>query len=135
MKWFSIRELTKSNTAYKYKIDNTPSEQQKKYIEALIDNVLDPIREEYGKPVYVNSGFRCRELNKKVGGVDGSHHLCENGYAAADITARSKEENKLLFGICIALNLPFCQLIDESNFSWIHVSYNEDDVKREILHL
>ena len=54
---------------------------------------------------------------------------------AADITAGSKQENKKLFDLARKLNLPFCQLIDEKNFAWVHISYDKNNVKRQILHL
>ena len=53
----------------------------------------------------------------------------------ADITAGSKVENKKLFDLAQELNLPYCQLIDERGFSWVHISYDKDNVKRQILHL
>lgn len=54
---------------------------------------------------------------------------------AADITAGSKQENRKLFDLAQELNLPYCQLIDEKNFSWVHISYDPNNVKRQILHL
>lgn len=135
MKWFTVEELTKSDTAKKHKIKNQPNEEQNALLEEFIDVILDPIREEYGNAIYVNSGFRCKKLNKLVGGVVNSHHCCEDGYVAADITAGSVANNRLLFGIAIALDLPFCQLIDESRFKWIHISYNKEDIRKQVLHL
>ena len=73
----------------------------------------------YGKPITVNSGYRCPKLNDAVGGAKNSQHMRGE---AADITAGSKMENKRLFEL-IWDNLPFDQLIDESNYSWVHVSY------------
>lgn len=54
---------------------------------------------------------------------------------AADITGGSKQENKKLFELAQELNLPFCQLIDERGFTWVHISYDPKNVKRQILHL
>lgn len=132
MKYFSIKELCKSDTAKARGIDNTPNEEVKANLEALIDNVLDPLREAYGKPIYINSGYRCPELNKAVGGVSTSEH--QSG-RAADIDTHDYEENKKLFKLIQELNLPFRQLIDESNLSWVHVSYNPNDIKRQVLKL
>ena len=61
MKYFTIEELCHSDTANARGIDNTPTEEVKANLEALIDNVLDPLREAYGKPIYLNSGYRCPE--------------------------------------------------------------------------
>lgn len=131
-KYFTIEELCHSDTANARGIDNTPTEEVKENIQALIDNVLDPLREAYGKPIYVNSGYRCHELNKAVGGVSTSEH--QSG-RAADIDTHDYNENKKLFELVQELNLPFRQLIDESNLSWLHISYNANDIKRQVLKL
>lgn len=132
MKYFTISELCKSDTAKARGIDNTPTEEVKRNLEALINNVLDPLREAYGKPIYVNSGYRCPKLNKAVGGVSTSEHLTGR---AADIDTRTYGGNKKLFKLAQELNLPFRQLIDESNLSWVHISYNAKDIKRQVLKL
>ena len=131
-KYFTIEELTKSEIAIKEHINNAPNAEQIANLNALIDNVLDPLRHAYGKPLIVNSGFRCDTLNKLVGGAKNSHHRCENGYAAADITTRNKRENKVVFDLAQQLNLPYCELGNESNYSWIHISYNPHDIRREV---
>lgn len=138
-KYFTIEELTQSETAERLGIDNTPNEKQKVNMRLLIFEILDPLREAYGKPIYVNSGFRCEELNIAVGGALHSHHKCNNGYAAADITATNKRDNKRLFELIQGLNLPFCQLIWESGNEeypeWIHISYNTKDIRKEVKYL
>jgi uncharacterized protein YcbK (DUF882 family) len=72
--YFTIEELTRSETADKYNIDNTPSLQIETNLNYLITK-LNPIRELYGHPIYVNSGYRCEKLNRKVGGHNKSFHL------------------------------------------------------------
>ena len=131
LKYFTINEMIRSSKAKQYKIDNRPNEEQEKNIHALIMNVLDPLREAFGKPICVNSGFRCEELNALVGGVKNSHHLCNGGYAAADLNTRTKKGNRRLFELAQELDLPFCQLIDKYNATWIHISYNPDDIRKE----
>lgn len=74
MKYFTIDEMVRSDTAKKYGIDNRPSEEIKSNIILFIETVLDPIREDWGGPVTVSSGYRCPELNKKVGGAENSGH-------------------------------------------------------------
>ena len=120
MKYFTIEELTRSTTARLRGIDNTPSQQVINNLIALVDNVLDPLREAWGKPLHVNSGYRCRALNKAVGGVPASQHMRGE---AADITAGSKDANRELYSLLKRLNLPVDQAINEKDFSWIHVSY------------
>lgn len=114
-----MKELTKSSTSDKLGIDNTPTPEASVALSNLVTHVLDPLREMYGKPITVNSGYRCPKLNAAVGGAKTSQHMRGE---AADITAGSKTENKKLFEL-IRDNLPFDQLIDESNYSWMHVSY------------
>lgn len=129
--YFTIEELTRSETAKRLHIDNTPTEKQKVYLRLLIFHVLDPLRDAYGKPITVNGAFRCEELNIAVGGTLNSHHRCNDGYAAADITVGSKKGNKELYQLIRTLNLPVCQCINENDYSWLHVSYNPKDVRRE----
>lgn len=132
MKWFSVEELTRSDTAQRLGIDNTPGREAVASMEALVENVLDPLREAWGKPLRVTSGYRSPKLNVAVGGSRTSHHM--KGMAA-DITTGNRVENRRLFQLIIDLNLPFSQLIDEKNFSWIHVSYDPADIKRQVLRL
>lgn len=131
MKYFTIKELCKSSTASDLGIDNTPTQEIINNLELLVDNVLDPLRNEYGSPIIVNGGYRCEKLNTAVGGSKNSQHKYGQ---AADITAKSKKENKKLFKLIQDLNLPFDQLIDEKNYSWIHVSYSKKN-RKQVLHL
>lgn len=122
-----MKELIKSSTADKLGIDNTPTPEASVALSNLVTYVLDPLREMYGKPITINSGYRCPKLNAAVGGAKNSQHMRGE---AADITAGSKEENKKLFEL-IRDNLPFDQLIDESNYSWVHVSYVSSSKNRK----
>lgn len=131
MKYFTLKELTRSTTATAKGIDNTPTPEVEKNLTLLVENVLDPLREIYGKPITVNSGYRCPELNKAVRGSKTSDHV--KGFAA-DITGGSKEENERIFNI-IKHNFHFKQLIDEKGFSWVHVSYDTSNLKNQILKL
>lgn len=120
MKYFTLRELTASATASRLGIDNTPSPQAMNNLNALVTHLLDPLREKFGRPIYVNSGYRCPELNKAVGGSLTSQHLTGE---AADITAGNKRENRRLYELLQSLKLPVDQAINECDYSWIHVSY------------
>lgn len=133
MKYFTIKELTKSDTAKRSKINNTPTKQEEENLVALIENVLDPLREAYGKPIIVTSGYRCERLNKLVKGSKTSQHRF--GQAADIRTVQdTMEENKKLFDLAQKLNLPFDQLIDEYNYDWVHISYSPRN-RRQILHI
>jgi len=120
MKYFTIKELTRSTTARLRGIDNTPSQQVINNLTALVDNVLDPLREAWGMPIHVNSGYRCKALNEAVGGVPASQHMLGE---AADITVGTPTLNRHLYAMLRRLNLPVDQAINEHDFSWIHVSY------------
>lgn len=140
MKYFSIGELCRSNVADLKGIPNHPNTFQKMNMEKLIDRVLDPIRSLYAKPIYVNSGFRSATLNKVIGGAKYSQHMEGK---AADITAGNPKENKKLWDVILFLyqegDIDFDQLINEKpineNPSWIHISYNEDNNRGQILTL
>lgn len=130
--YFTYQELIKSSTADKKGINNIPNKEEEENIYKLINNVLNPVREMWGSPIIVNSGFRSIELNKSVGGASNSQHLTGN---AADITTGTKEGNKRLFDMIVNSNIEFDQLIDENNFSWIHISFNQCKNRKQVLHL
>lgn len=120
---FDLEEFVNSPTAQKYNIDNTPDEQVKNNIIQLVTNILQPIREEWGKPLMVNSGYRCQALNNKVGGSKTSQHLTGD---AADITTGNASDNKKLFHIIVDMcqqnKVTYGQLIDEYGYKWLHIS-------------
>lgn len=126
MKYFSIKELTSSATAVRKGIDNTPTPTIRVALTALVSNVLDPLRELYGKPIIVTSGYRCPKLNKAVGGATNSQHTKGE---AADIRSVSDKysDNKKLFELIKKSSLPFDQLIWEygtdTGPDWIHISF------------
>lgn len=131
MKHFTIKELSHSDTALAKGIDNFPTADAISNLTKLVDNVLDPLREKYGKPIRVSSGYRSAILNRSVNGATSSQHRLGE---AADITTGSKDENRRLFAI-IKNELLFDQLIDEKNFSWVHVSFREGRNRKQVLKL
>lgn len=118
-KHISIEEATVSNTALRLGIDNTPPNDVLEAMKAVSINCFEPIRKWYGKPIRVNSFYRCPALNKAVNGSPTSQHVKGE---AIDISAGSKEENKKLYEWAKA-NLIFDQLINEYDFTWIHISF------------
>lgn len=125
MSHFTLNELTKSATAKRLKIDNTPTEKVLKNLVELIDKVLEPLRKAYGKPIIVTSGYRCPKLNKAVGGSATSQHVLGQ---AADIRSVSDDpkENKVIFDTAKRLieegKIKVGQLIDEYSYNWVHIS-------------
>jgi hypothetical protein len=129
MKHFTLEELTRSDTALRLGIDNTPPPSVVQNLHHLVEVLLDPLREAFGKPIYVNSGYRCPALNTAVGGSRNSQHIQGQ---AADIrphlnppqrggVATRGEANAELGRLLIDLNLPFDQLIIYPTF--LHVSW------------
>lgn len=125
MKYFTLYELCKSDTAKKQNIDNFPTWEVVDNLKRIVEEILDPLREWYEKPIKINSGYRSQKLNKAVGGVNNSFHL--NG-CGVDIDTNNTTENKKLFEY-IKNNLPFTELGWEGNGSWIHVGYNGNNNK------
>lgn len=123
---FTLEELIRSTTADKFKIDNTPDDYVKDNLKRLCEDVLQPIRDKYGKPITVTSGYRSTELNKKVNGSNTSQHKVG---AAADIKASDKD-NAYLFNLIKDMikkkEIKVGQLIWEygskTNPKWVHVS-------------
>ena len=122
MKHFRIEEFEASPTARSMGIDNIMPAEVRRSVERLVDAVLDPLRDEFGMPIYVNSGYRCPALNAAVGGVKHSQHLRGE---AADITSGSKDGNVRLWRVLHKLRLPVDQAINEKDFAWIHVSHSQ----------
>lgn len=131
-KYFTLGELCKSDVAVEKRIENTPDNPTIERMQALMDECLDKVREMWGKPIGVNSGYRSAELNKAVGGEKNSQHLRGE---AADITTGSKDNNRKLFDLIVASDIPFDQLIDESGYRWLHISYCKDYNRKQVLHL
>jgi hypothetical protein len=131
---FTLAEMTKSETALRYGMDNTPGEQEIAALKLLAEKVLQPVRDHFGRGVKVNSGFRHPEVNAKVGGSKTSDH-CRG--QAADIEIPGVPNAEL--AEWIKDNLEFRQLILEfytpgiPDSGWVHVSYVAEDNKKQVL--
>lgn len=128
-KHITFIEATQSPTAVKLGINNNPNETQLEAMKLVAEKCFDPLRTWYGKPIKVNSFFRSDLLNRAVKGSLTSQH--KKG-EAIDLDAGSKEENKKLFD-WIKANLDFDQVINEYNYSWVHVSYSKVKNRKQIL--
>lgn len=130
---FSLDELIKSDTAIRKGIDNKPDEKVTANLQALVNNILQPVRDKYGR-VKVTSGYRSPELNASIGGSKTSHHCY--GYAA-DFEVEGMDNKEL--AMWIRDNLQFTQLILEfytpgdPNSGWVHCSYDASDLKAQVL--
>lgn len=123
----TYKEVVKNNHNFK----NEPTAEQLKNITDLAVNIFEPVRTHFNKPIIVNSCFRCAELNKKIGGAASSQHLAVNG-AAIDIEATDGFTNEDIFNYIVD-NLLFDQCINENGFAWVHVSYNKNKNRKEVL--
>lgn len=120
---FSLSEFTESPTAKRLGLDNSiPNDIVKASLVALVKNVLQPLRDAWGKPLEVNSGYRCKPLNVAVGGVESSQHRKGE---AADIAASSPYT---LAKLARDLNLPYDQMILYPTF--VHFSHKRNGVQR-----
>lgn len=127
---FTLAEFTKSQTAERLGIDNTPEGEHLEAAVALFENVVQKVRDEFGVTV-INSGYRGPELNKAVGGASSSQH-CKG--EAADIEVPGVANKDL--AEWIRDNLDYDQLIlefynpDVPDAGWVHVSYRADGENR-----
>jgi hypothetical protein len=134
---FTLEELTKSETALRQNIDNTPTEDIVTNLRTLAEKVLQPVREHYGKGVKVNSGFRSMAVNAAVGGVQGGKPSDHTRGLAADIEIPGLPNAEL--AQWIEANLEYTQLILEfytqgiPDSGWVHVSYDPANLKKQSL--
>jgi len=126
----SLSEVVKSATAIKRGISNQPTKQHLQNLIKLAENVFQPLRDYIDKPIRVSSGYRSKELNKLIGGASRSQH---SKGEALDLD-NDREANILMFNY-IKDNLDFDQLINEQDYSWIHVSYREGSNRKQVLNM
>lgn len=130
---FTIEELCRSQVAVCLGIDNEPKREDIiANLKRLAFHTLEAVRLLNGnKPITITSGYRCKELNRAVGGVATSQH--QNG-CAADFVVGSAEENRRLFDkIKSSGSVPFDQLILEPQAGWIHISYVDGGNRFQII--
>lgn len=125
---FSLIELTSSETALRMRIDNTPSVEIIANLKALCENVMQPLRDWYGKPINITSGYRSPELNRAIKGAKNSDHMKGQ---AIDFTLPKEDYPKVFEWL--QNNVNFTQLIDEFGFAWIHISYDKNNLKKQTL--
>lgn len=140
----TLAEVSKSQTATRRSIDNTPEGEHLTNLITLANNVFQPIREHFGQPITVSSGYRAQELNRAIGGA---HKMIKGEYVATsqhckgeaidiDNDSRDYPSNKDIF-YYIYDHLDFDQLIFEfgsiENPSWVHVSYKSEGNRKQVL--
>ena len=129
-KHITLQEATESATALRMGIKNVPNEVELDAMKYVAENLFEPIREWYDKPIIVSSFYRCLALNKAVNGSKTSGHVLGN---SIDISAGSKAENKKIFEFIKTSGLDYDQVINEYNFTWIHISLKKSGNRKQIL--
>ena len=132
----SVKEVSKSNTAERRGIDNTPTVSYLVALKEVAENIFEPLRLHFGVPIGVSSGYRGKELNEAIGGSKRSQH-CHGQALDLDADIYGKITNADIFNR-IKNHLDFDQLIwefgNDKEPSWVHVSYVPDGLNRgEIL--
>jgi len=129
----TLKEAIKSNTATRKGIDNTPDQWAINNLKAVAENIFQPIRDHFGVPIGVSSGFRGKDLNKAIGGSKYSQHMIGE---ALDLDADmyGKVTNAEIFNY-VKNNLEWDQMIwefgDEEEPNWVHISYKDDGPNRK----
>jgi hypothetical protein len=115
---FTLEELIFSQTAVRNGINNNPSQAVKNNLQVLANN-LEKVRDLLGKPLNISSGFRCSELNRKLGGSLKSAHM--DGYAA-DFTCEAYGSPKEVLEAIKSSDIKYDQMIYEG--TWVHISFD-----------
>ena len=128
----SVAEFSASNTAKRKGIDNTLKGVHLEAAKELAENIFQPMREHFGKPIWLSSGYRSEALNKAIGGSKTSQH-CKGEAMDIDMDGRGGPTNAEIFNY-IKDNLPFDQLIwefgNDKAPDWVHVSYKKGGPQR-----
>lgn len=132
---FNLKEFTKSETAIRKRIDNTPNTQHANNLKLVCEKILEPVRKHFGKPVRINSGYRGPALNAAVGGSNKSQHC--NG-EAVDFEIDGLANPQL--AKWVSENCDFDQIILEfydpkegPNSGWVHASYSAGKNRKQKL--
>lgn len=131
----TLNEVTKSNTATRLGIKNTPNEQHLLALKCIAVNVFQHIRDHFKCPIFVSSGYRGPDLNKAIGGSKSSQH-CKGEALDIDMDGRDGATNREVFEF-IRKELIFDQLIwefgDDFNPGWVHVSFSSSMNRGNVL--
>ena len=138
---FTLNEFLKSNVATRRNISNDPNSEQIRQMQILCQKLLQPIRECLG-PLRINSGFRSKELNKAIGGayriVDGKYKATSQHCKgqAADLKFVDSDgcvDNQQIWDFVLESGLEFDQMINEFDWTWIHISFNDKKNRKQLL--
>tara|TARA_R110002012_G_scaffold12560_5_gene55755 strand:- start:75 stop:542 length:468 start_codon:yes stop_codon:yes gene_type:complete len=128
---FVLSEIIRSNTAKRLNIDNEPSKKHLENIQRLITNLIQPMRDELG-PIRITSGYRNPNLNRAIGGSSKSQH-CKGEALDLQFWKDGQMCNKEIFDWIIESGLEFDQMINEFDYSWIHLSLRKKENRKSVL--
>jgi len=133
-KHLSLAEVSRSETAKRRGINNTPSGEHLENFKKLAENIFEPIREHFAVPIHISSGYRSKELNAAIGGASSSQH-CQGEAVDIDMDGSSSGVSNADVFKYIKDNLTFDQLIwefgSDSNPDWVHASYESTGKQRK----
>ena len=128
---FTRQEIERSNTAKRLGISNEMSEKHLANMTKLLDNIIQPLRESLG-PIRISSGYRGKDLNRAIGGSRKSQH-CKGQALDIQFWQDGKMMNELIYEYILDSNIEFDQMINEFDFSWIHISLVGVDNRNQVL--
>ena len=128
---FVLSEITHSNTAKRLGISNEPTEEHMDKLKVLVRDLIQPIRDSIG-PIRISSGYRNPSLNRAIGGSSSSQH-CKGEALDIQFWEMGQMNNKVIYDWILDSGIEFDQMIDEFNYSWIHISLKEEGNRRQVL--
>ncbi len=128
---FVLSEVTRSNTAKRLSIDNEPRKEHLENLQRLISNLIQPMRDQLGA-IRITSGYRSPTLNRAIGGSSKSQH-CKGEALDLQFWKDGQMCNKEIFDWIIESGLDFDQMINEYDYSWIHLSLRKKENRKSVL--
>ena len=128
---FALSEVTHSNTAKRLGISNEPTKEHMDKLEMLIRSIIQPLRDSIG-PIRISSGYRNPSLNRAIGGSSSSQH-CKGEAVDIQFWEMGQMNNKVIYDWILDSGIEFDQMINEFDYSWIHISLKEEGNRKQVL--
>ena len=126
---FTLPEIIHSNTAKRLGINNAPNKEHLKNMQVLVRDLIQPMRDVLG-PIRISSGYRNPELNRAIGGSSKSQH-CKGEALDLQYWSKGKMSNKEIYDWVVKSGIEFDQMINEFDYSWIHISLKSNGKNRK----
>ena len=128
---FTLPEIIHSNTAKRLGINNAPNKEHLKSMQVLVRDLIQPMRDVLG-PIRISSGYRNPELNRAIGGSSKSQH-CKGEALDLQYWSKGKMCNKEIYDWVVKSGIEFDQMINEFDYSWIHISLKSSNNRKMVL--